>query len=130
MFLGCGGLVICHFFRMAGFWPLPQANPFESQDLCFVWDVPGATGRYQTFTPVTCQQPQKPRGANAGADYARLRFADWDGDGQLEAIVESDLYTCRYSGEYCGPYRTVWKVCPICEPAVTVLHEGEIPLND
>lgn len=128
--LGSCGLVSCHLFRIAGFWPLPQANPFAAQGLCFAWDAPGATDRYQTFTPVTCQEPQRPLGASAGADYARLRFTDWDGDGLPEAMVETDLYPCRYSGEYCGPYRTVWKVCPTCDPAVTVLYEGEISLQD
>ncbi len=130
LFLGSCGLASCHLLRITQLWPLPQANPFASQGLCFAWDAPGASDRYQTFAPVTCQSPQRPLGPSAGADYARLRFADWDGDGAPEAIVESDLYPCRYSGEYCAPYRTVWKVCPNCDPAVTELYAGEVPLHD
>ena len=62
-------------------------NPFD--DVVFQVDLPGANGRHVTFTPIQKTNPGIPIGPVVGADYGRLRFADFDGDGIHEAIIET-----------------------------------------
>ena len=73
----------------AGFYGLywDSRNPFD--DVIFLVDLPGANGRHVTFTPTLRTAPTLPIGPVVGADYGRLRFADFDGDGIHEAIIET-----------------------------------------
>lgn len=64
-------------------------NPFD--DVEFTEDHPGANGRHVTFSPGLKSNPDAKIGPTFGADYGRLRFADVDGDGVHEAIIETQV---------------------------------------
>ena len=64
-------------------------NPFD--DVEFREDHPGANGRYVSFSPFMKSKPDSQIGQTFGADYGRLRFADFDGDGIHEAIIETQV---------------------------------------
>jgi hypothetical protein len=64
-------------------------NPFD--DVVFTVDSPGANGRHLTFTPALKSNPNSKIGPTFGADYGRLRFADLDGDGVHEAVIETHV---------------------------------------
>ena len=122
----CGAFFI-HFLIIAGVFDGPFYNPYESADICFSSDTPGATSRYVEYTFVTCST-RVPLSEPIGADQAVLRFEDTDHDGRPEAVVESSRYKCRFGGQGCyGAYRFVLKICSECAQKVTLLSEQNLP---
>ncbi|MCB2410592.1 hypothetical protein [Hymenobacter lucidus] len=73
----------------AGFYGTAKfRNPYTEVE--WLEDMPGATDRYVTFTPVLRSNPKVKLGPAVGADYAKLYFEDVDNDGSKEAIIETD----------------------------------------
>jgi hypothetical protein len=81
------------------------ANPWSRFGVCLVEDTPGATDRFRTFTPVSCDTGV-PLGDPMGADYAIVRFDDVDGDGQDDLIVMESEFSCAWAA-YCPEVQTL-----------------------
>jgi hypothetical protein len=65
-------IFILHFLIVFGAFDGPFHNPYETNDICFSTDSPGATSRYVEYTFVTCPAPHVPLAEPAGADQAVL----------------------------------------------------------
>lgn len=101
-------------------------SPWADQDLCFARDTPGASGRYVSYTPVSCADPSRRLAEEIGADLGTLSFRDVDGDGSPEMIVESSAFRCRFSLCY-EALRVVAKVTPGATPPVRVIESAHLP---
>jgi hypothetical protein len=122
----CAAFIV-HFLVVVGAFDRPFRNPYESDDICFSVDQPGATSRYVTYTFVTCST-RVPLAEPAGADQAVLTFEDVDHDGRPEAVIESSAYKCKFGGLGCyGAYRIVLKICTDCDQKVTLLSQQNLP---
>jgi hypothetical protein len=62
-------------------------NPYN--DVVWIKDYPGATGRYISFTPYLRSDPKIKLADGFGADYGELSFKDIDNDGIKETIIET-----------------------------------------
>jgi len=86
-----------------------QPSPYP--DIVFIEDLPGATDRYVSFTPVLKDDPSVKVGPVVGADYGRIHFEDVDKDGIKEAIIETQLPLIDF-GEFYSDTRTVLRYLP------------------
>ncbi len=80
-------------------------NPYPDVD--WISDMPGATERYITFTPVLKNNRNIKLGPTLGADYAVLRFLDLDDDGKKEAVIKTHILID--TGEYYHPSKHILK---------------------
>lgn len=89
---------------------------WRAHDACIrIGDGGGATSRYRTFTPERCSAPGTRIGEPVGADHGELHYADVDGDGRTEAIIESSRWRCLYGATPCyDAYRIVLAYCEAC----------------
>lgn len=101
-------------------------NPFAEHDICFEVDCPGATDRFTTFTPVSCSESSTRLGDPMGADYARLKFRDADGDGAPEIVVESSAWRCSLAANCYDAHRIVAEVTPGRKPPVEVVSSEHL----
>lgn len=107
--------MVAFFLAAIGVFDIDADNPYESDGVCFAKTLPGATSRFIAFTAVSCTDAGRVLGETVGADYGVLRFEDFDGDLQPEAIVQSSAFRCRWGVAPCyDAYRIVLKVCPSC----------------
>lgn len=117
------GLFVGHFLYLRGVFHWPGENPYAADNICFSEDFPGATGRFVEYTAVSCSNPQLVLAEPVGADFASLSFEDVDGDEKPEAIIESSLYKCKFSGTGCyEAYRIVLKICPTCVEPISIME--------
>ncbi len=98
-------------------------NPYQSYDICFKADCPGATDRFTTYTPVRCSDKNVVLGESIGADHGKIHFEDIDEDGFCEVIVESSVHRCRISADCYDAYRIVLKVHLKDPPEFEIISE-------
>jgi hypothetical protein len=124
MSLGAGTFILLLFLlaAMGAFQTMP-ASPFEEEDICFMEEHPGATGRFTVYTPVRCSERTKQLGPGVGADHATLDFQDTDGDEVPEVIIASSPLRCRFGTGPCyDAWRIVMKLCPGCDTPFTIVE--------
>lgn len=85
-------------------------NPYKKYDLCFQENLPGATSRYTTYTPVRCSNTTVQLGEAIGADYGRLSFDDVDRDGQKEVIIKSSVFQCKMDYGCLRATKSIYKI--------------------
>ena len=84
-----------------------RTNPFP--DVVFLERETGGNRLFYEFTPVLAKDHSVILGPTHSAEDGVLRFYDWDGDGQKEAVVETTNWTLnaldlRYRGKHVMKY--------------------------
>ncbi len=83
-----------------------RRNPWSRFGVFLVEGTPGATARFRTFTPVSCDTGV-PLGEPMGADDAIVRFDDVDRDGEEDLIVMESEFSCAWAASYCPEVQTL-----------------------
>lgn len=74
---------------------LALQNPLQKYDICFKENYLGASGRLTEIVPVKCSNPTVAFDSpDVAVDYGQLSFADVDGDGISEYIVQPSSFDC------------------------------------